>query len=119
MSKENVFQLRLEPGTREEIDEQAADQGITTSEWIRDAIEVYLNMDQQDMPSKEELEDMDWDELCEVIDENKLGTNPDDYDNSGIFSSPDDDDTEELCKAIALELIGELEEVLEEELEEE
>ena len=115
MNNDAIFHLRLTSDLRDEVDERAADVGITSAEYVRNALEYYMDADLSEGVSAEELNDMDWDELCEVIDEHELDIDPADYDNSGMFSSPDDEDTEELCKAIALELIGELEEVLDEE----
>jgi predicted DNA-binding protein len=108
MSKENVFQLRLEPGMREEIDEHATDQGITSSEWIRDAIEFYMNTDGQDIPSLEEIEDMDWNELDELIDELELDIDSNKFDSGGFLSgTPDKDseDTDDLRNAV-LDILG-------------
>jgi len=99
MSKDNVFQLRLEPGTRDEVDERAAVEGISTSEWIREAIDSYLAMDSKDnSPTIEEIEDMDWDELEDVITDYNLDIEPEEFDlREGFFTrmnNPDDDSEE-------------------------
>jgi len=104
MNKDNVFHLRLDSDIREEIDERAKDSGITSSEWIRCAIDHYLENEGSEIPSQEELEDMKWEELEEVIDKLELEIDPADYDNSNFLSSPDENDTADLCAAIKEEL---------------
>jgi len=99
-----IFHLRLNSDLRDEVDEHAADAGITSSEFVRNAIEHYMDVDQSDGVSVEEINDMDWDELCDLIDEHELEVDPADYDNSTFFSSPDADDTKELREAVLTEL---------------
>ena len=105
--KEGTFVLRIEQGTRDEVDERAQDEGISSSEWIRDAIEHYLTIDSRDdNPTVEEIEDMDWSELEDVISDNNLKVDADDFDTrtglAGAFSNPDKDseDTANLRGAV-------------------
>jgi len=115
MSRENVFQLRIDPEVRQDVEAQASEAGITSSEWIREAIDVYLAMDGNDTPSVEELDDMDWSDLCGVIDDLELDDDidPTEYDTSGFLGSPSEDDTDNLREALLdlLDLSVEAEEI--------
>jgi len=105
MSKEAIFHLRMDSDLRQEVEEQALNHGITSAEWIREAIEFYLeNGDGNDIPSIEEIQDMDWDELEELNEDFDLGIDIREYDHSGFLSSPDEDDTNDLREAIIIEL---------------
>jgi len=110
MNKDVVYNLRLDTDTKESVDECSKEMGITSSEFIRNAIDYYLEEKPFEFPSVEQIQDMNWDELTEVIDELGLEIDPNEYDNSGFLSSPDADDTEELREAVLTEL-GLLDEV--------
>jgi len=104
MSKESIFHLRLDPDVREEINDRASDQGITPTEWIRNAIDLCIRHGIDGIPSEEAIQDMNWDELEEVIEDLGLEIDPDDYDNSGIFSDPSSEDTDNLRNEVLIEL---------------
>ena len=100
MVKDAVFMLRLDSDMREDVEEKASEMGITSSEYIRNAVEFYLENYTGEIPSQEEIEDMDWDELEELIEELELDIAPEEYDHSGFFGSPSEEDTEELREAV-------------------
>jgi antitoxin component of RelBE/YafQ-DinJ toxin-antitoxin module len=104
MNKLDVFNLRLDPDVREEIDERASEAGITSSEWIRCAIDNYLENEGSEIPSREEIVDMNREDLEDLVEDLEMETDPKDFDNSGVFGSPSDEDTEELRNAILVEL---------------
>jgi len=112
MSKIN-FVLRIEPDVIDEVKDRAGECGITPAEYIREAIDRYLESDTYDEPTKEAVEDMDWDELEEAIDEYDLKIDASDYDNSGLFGSPSAEDVENLREAV-LDELGLLEDEYEE-----
>jgi len=112
MSKIN-FVLRIEPDVIDKVKDRAEECGITSAEYIREAIDRYLENDTYDEPTKEMIEDMDWDELEEAIDEYDLEIDANDYDNSGLFGSPSAEDTEDLREAV-LDEFGLLEDEYEE-----
>jgi len=104
MAKDAVFMLRLDSDVRTDVEEHASNMGISPSAWIRDAIGWYLENNPGEIPSVEEIEDMAWDELVDLIEDLGLEIEPDEYDNSAFLSSPDADDTEDLREAVLDEL---------------
>lgn len=116
--KDNQFVLRVDSELREDVNERASRAGVSSSEWIRWAIENLLENEDSEIPTVEEIEDMKFDELTDLVEDLGLEIDADDYDTSGIFSSPSYEDTENLREEILLEL-GLSVEASDEELEEE
>jgi len=104
MGKDDVLRLRIDSDVRDDINERAENSGITASEWVRTAIDYYLEHEGDELPSLEEVNDMDWNDLAKLIEKLELEIEPDDYDNSKFLGSPDEDDIEDLREAIIDEL---------------
>ena len=105
MNRDVVLNLRIDSDVKESVDEYSSEMGISASEFIRNAIDYYLEEKPFELPTEEEIRDMTWEELCEIIDEFELEIDSAEYDNSGFFSSPDENDVADLCEAV-LDMFG-------------
>jgi len=91
---------RVDDELYEWIKADAEDRGISMSEWLLDLIYVYISGESN--LTLDDLEDMDWDELVEVVDDLELDIDPSDF-IGGAFKSVERE-TSELREAIAEEL---------------
>jgi metal-responsive CopG/Arc/MetJ family transcriptional regulator len=48
MSKKAIISVRIPESLLDEINEDAEDLGISQADWIRDALETYLTLDEND-----------------------------------------------------------------------
>jgi hypothetical protein len=100
-----VLTVRVPGDLVDEINQDANSQSISQAEWIRDAIESYLGYDENDVPTLEEVQAMEWDELRDLIKDFRLKIKPKEYDSSKDFIPQDDDeDLDDLRDAVAEEL---------------
>ena len=62
MSKKAFITVRIPVELLDEINEDADDLGISQANWLRDAIETYLDLDDEDEDDEDEDDDFDDDD---------------------------------------------------------
>ena len=101
MSKVKI-DFRLPGALLDEAYAEADDQGIKLSEWLRDAVKSYLGYDNDDEPTLEEVQAMEWDELKDLIKDYRLKIKAKDYETSPGYE--DDESLDDLRDAVTEEL---------------
>jgi hypothetical protein len=93
--KDKVITAKVDQVTYDLVSEDARLNDISMSQWLNDAIDIYLHIDDI---TWEDLEDMEEDDLLDFINDMDLEIDPDDY--KGLLGYKLD----ELREAIADEL---------------
>ena len=95
-----TISTQITPEIKEWIIEDCEDMGITQSEWLNQAIHEFIEDGSDDGAlTFDDLDEMDFDELVEVVEEQELDIDPDDYSDGLLVSAQ-----EKLRNAICDEL---------------